>query len=315
MSKTVALGGDRIGTGAKMEVTMHGYNRSTFNNNKLWRSTMAPGTLVPFVCDIGLNGTSFKYKLRPVVMTLPTVGPLFGSAKLQVELFSAPLRNYNGKLHMNLQGVGLDMKQIKMPQVRLEGSVPTQTTKDVDNCQISPSCLFSYIGIRGIGAKNGESGTYVSRDFFAGFLLAYFDYYKQYHANKQEGIGYYVHNNLQSTDYDDVIGVVLSNNNGAEAIALTALGQGGGTFTETQLDVTSNIAFTLDNLTEYDLNDFFITINNNVVKCLTVFGTTSINTVGTETTIIFSNPTGLWEGVRFYGYYEIKNLLQALGLS
>ena len=48
MSKKVNLGGDRLVSGAKMDVTLHGYSRSTHDLSYIWRSTMAAGTLVPY---------------------------------------------------------------------------------------------------------------------------------------------------------------------------------------------------------------------------------------------------------------------------
>ena len=57
MKKT--LGGDRLGSGKKMTVDFHGYERSTHDLSYLWRSTMAAGTLVPFMSEIALPGDTF----------------------------------------------------------------------------------------------------------------------------------------------------------------------------------------------------------------------------------------------------------------
>ena len=43
------LGGERLGAGKKMKVAMHNYERSTHDLGYIWRSTMAAGTLVPFI--------------------------------------------------------------------------------------------------------------------------------------------------------------------------------------------------------------------------------------------------------------------------
>ena len=109
MSKSVTLGGDRLGSGKKQKVYLHNYERSTHDLGYIWRSTMAPGTLVPFLKQVALPGDNFKIELNADVKTLPTVGPLFGSFKLQLDVFLCPIRIYNAQLHMNRLGVGMDI--------------------------------------------------------------------------------------------------------------------------------------------------------------------------------------------------------------
>ena len=119
MSKKINLGGDRLGSGAKMDVTLHGYERSTHDLSYIWRSSMAPGTLVPFMKLLCLPGDTFDIRLNADVKTLPTVGPLFGSFKLQLDLFSVPIRLYNAGLHMNRLNIGLDMSKVKFPNMHI----------------------------------------------------------------------------------------------------------------------------------------------------------------------------------------------------
>src|SRR4051794_18264544 len=99
MQKT--LGGDRLGSGNKMKVNLHGYERSTHDLSYVWRSTMSSGTLVPFLCEVGLPGDTFDIKLELDIKTHPTIGPLFGSFKAQLDVFQAPMRLYNSLLHNN----------------------------------------------------------------------------------------------------------------------------------------------------------------------------------------------------------------------
>ena len=49
MSITRAVGGQRLGSGNKMDVQMHGYERSTHNLSRGFRSSSTVGTLVPFM--------------------------------------------------------------------------------------------------------------------------------------------------------------------------------------------------------------------------------------------------------------------------
>jgi len=185
----VTLGGDRLGAGGKETINLKNYERSTHDLSYIWRSTMASGTLVPFMSEIALPGDSFDINLNADIKTHPTIGPLFGSYKVQLDVFSCPIRLYNGKLHMNLLNIGLDMSKIKLPQIILQAN----GKKLGDNDQINPSSLFSYLNIRGLGKSIDENVT-VERTFNAVPYLAYWDIYKNYYANKQEEIGAYIHN-------------------------------------------------------------------------------------------------------------------------
>ena len=174
------LGGDRLGSGAKMNVKMHDYSRSTHDLGYIWRSTMSAGTLVPFCCKLMLPGDTWDINLNAEVLTKPTIGPLFGSYKVQLDMFIVPIRLYNSLLHNNALGVGMNISQIKFPQMQLQ-AFPFKEGKE----QINPSCLLAYLGTRGIGKSNSTQ----LRNFNAIPLLGYWDIYKNYYANKQEEIG------------------------------------------------------------------------------------------------------------------------------
>ena len=79
----------------------------------------------------------FKEGEEPFFVTSPTVGPLFGSYKVQLDIFEIPLRLYNAKLHMNKLGVGMDMSKILLPQVDIHVNNTTgRTWTYADNEQI-----------------------------------------------------------------------------------------------------------------------------------------------------------------------------------
>ena len=154
--KTVKLGGDRVGSGNKLNVSMHGFERSTHDLSYLWRSSMANGTPVPFMNLIALPGDTFDIRLNADVKTLPTLAPLFGSFKLQLDVYSCPLRLYNRQLHNNKLGIGLEMNKVKFPTIKLKARNPRHdsnlnTSEPIENFQINQSSLLSYLGIRGIG--------------------------------------------------------------------------------------------------------------------------------------------------------------------
>jgi hypothetical protein len=193
MKKT--LGGDRIGSGKKMQVELKNYERSTHDLGYLFRTTQSAGTLVPFLSELALPGDTFDINLNCDIKTHPTVGPLFGSYKVQLDVFEAPIRLYQGQLHNNKLGIGMKMSEVYLPQIRLTAYMMDNgdVVKDLDNSQVNPSCLLAYFGIRGVGYVQPDGDDHYTRDFNGIPLLAYWDIYKNYYSNKQEEIGAVIH--------------------------------------------------------------------------------------------------------------------------
>lgn len=193
--KKVNIGGDRLGSGNKMQTSLNNYQRSTHDLGNVFRSTMAPGTLVPFYKKLALNGDTWTIDLTTLVRTMPAIGPLFGTYKIQMDMFSIPIRLYNGILHSNYTAIGLDMSKVKLPKITLRTNTYNTekvSLSDETNRQISPSSLMAYLGLHGICEYDFDSNTTeakVTRDFNAVPMLAYYDIYKNYYCNKQEKIG------------------------------------------------------------------------------------------------------------------------------
>lgn len=189
------LGGDRLGSGKKQQVEMHGYERSTHDLSYVWRSTMSAGTLVPFMSELALPGDDFDIDLTCNVLTHPTLGPLFGSYKVQLDVFQAPIRLYQGQLHNNKLGIGMDMSKIKLPVMPLYAQpvILNELPDDIDNIQINPSTLIAYLGVRGVGIVAENVLDDIQKRTFNGIpLLAYWDIYKNYYANKQEELAHFI---------------------------------------------------------------------------------------------------------------------------
>jgi len=206
MKKTI--GGDRLGSGKNMQVELHGYERSSHNIGYVWRSTMASGTLVPFLTEIATPGTTMDIELETDIMTHPTIGPLFGSYKVQLDVFACPIRLYQGKLHNNAQGIGMNMSSVKLPLIEMEAGYDPNSN-DMDNSQINPSSIFSYLGIRGLGRTRENIEGTVRRQFNAIPYLAYWDIYKNYYANKQEEIGALIHHKTEQNKTIQSVTVTL----------------------------------------------------------------------------------------------------------
>lgn len=145
METTKSIGKNTLGGGKKMTVDLRTYNRSTHDLSYAWRSSMGVGTLVPCMKILGLPGDTFDIDIDNKILTHPTVGPLFGSYKLQIDIFTVPFRLYIAALHNNALNVGMDMSKVKIPIYRVEQKQDTNLTKDL---LYSSSCIFTYLGNR-----------------------------------------------------------------------------------------------------------------------------------------------------------------------
>ena len=192
MGHEVTIGGDRIGSGNKMKQYLHDYEMTSFNLDQDFRSSMAPGVLYPFLKVIGTNHDKLEINLDNIVRTLPTVAPLFGSFKLQADLYMCPFRLYQGLLHNNPTEIGLNMgTECFLPKIKIKHKqAAMRIGSDEYNQQINESALEKYLGLSGIGL--GSAGQTIERKLQCIPELAYYDIFKCYYANKQEKYAYYI---------------------------------------------------------------------------------------------------------------------------
>lgn len=199
MSLTRSIGKNTLGGGKKMQVDMRTYNRSTHDLSYVWRNTQSPGTLVPFICELALPGDVHEIQLSANVLTHPTVGPLFGSFKLQLDVFECPIRLYNAQLHNNKLGIGLDMSKVKFPVLGItynkEYDNPLTIKDSLNDAQVNPSCLRSYLGFNGVGRIYPTTGQTTELYNQCMPELMYYDIFKNYYANLQEEDAYYINVN------------------------------------------------------------------------------------------------------------------------
>ena len=186
MSITKSIGKNTLGGGNSMKVDLKTYNRSTHDLSYAWRSSMGVGTLVPCMKILGLPGDTFDINIDTKVLTHPTVGPLFGSYKLQIDIFTAPFRLYNAMLHNNALNVGLDIKKVKLPKLTYVGLF--DKIEDSTHLTMSSSSILAYLGWRSSGVDKTATKTIKN----AVAILAYLDIFKNYYANKQESNYYYL---------------------------------------------------------------------------------------------------------------------------
>lgn len=186
MTIVKSIGKNTLGGGKKMNVSMHEYNRSTHDLSFIWRSPQAPGTLTPALKILCQPGDTFDIEARKVTMTHPTVGPCFGSFKQQLDVFFCPIRLYNALLHNNTLNIGLDMKKVKLPQIKWalrknDYEQALEGTEGLIDKTVNPSSLTAYLGLRGI---SNTTDTSTQKNCVP--YLAYYDIFKNYYANKQE---------------------------------------------------------------------------------------------------------------------------------
>lgn len=184
----ISIGKNTLGGGKKMQTELRNYNRSTHDLSFVMRTTMAPGVLVPTMKLKMLPGDTFKIDTRCHTLTHPTIGPLFGSFKQQNDFFFCPDRLYQALLHNNALNIGLNMKSVIYPIVKINTS-KWQNDDSLEGSngslrkEVHPSSLPAYLGYRRLIKAKSDGGEV---NWNATPIIAYYDIFKNYYANKQE---------------------------------------------------------------------------------------------------------------------------------
>nr|QJB19578.1 MAG: major capsid protein [Microvirus sp.] len=180
MSITRTLGKNTLGDNNKMKIAMRDYDMSTHDISTVFRSSVGVGMLVPFCKILCQKGDIIDLDLINKTLSQPTLGPLFGSFKLQHFLFFGGFRLYNSWLHNNRTGIGIKMSNIKLPMMMAN----TQGTEIEASTNISASALYKYLG----WSKSRRTGTDATKGVYKNGvpLLLYLDIFKNYFANTQE---------------------------------------------------------------------------------------------------------------------------------
>ena len=174
------LGKNTLGDNNKMKVAMRDYDMSTHDISTIFRSSIGVGMLVPFCKILCQKGDIIDINLINKTLSQPTLGPLFGSFKLQHFMFFGGFRLYNSWLHNNRTGIGMKMSDIKLPMMYAKTYGTTTNAKT----NISASALYKYLGwskSRRTG-ENSTGGIYKNGTP----LLLYLDIFKNFFANTQE---------------------------------------------------------------------------------------------------------------------------------
>lgn len=180
MTVVRTLGKNTLGDNNKMKVAMRDYDMSTHDISTVFRSSIGVGMLVPFCKILCQKGDIIDLNLINKTLSQPTLGPLFGSFKLQHFLFFGGFRLYNSWLHNNRTGIGMKMSDIKLPMMKAD----TKGTATDAKTDISPSALYKYLG----WTQSRRTGTNAIGGVLKNGvpLLMYLDIFKNFFANTQE---------------------------------------------------------------------------------------------------------------------------------
>lgn len=180
MATVRTLGKNTLGDNNKMKVAMRDYDMSTHDISTVFRSSIGVGMLVPFCKILCQKGDIIDINLINKTLSQPTLGPLFGSFKLQHFMFFGGFRLYNSWLHNNRTGIGMKMSDIKLPMM-------VANTKGIETdakTNISASALYKYLGWTGSRRTGANATKGVLKNGIP--LLLYLDIFKNYFANTQE---------------------------------------------------------------------------------------------------------------------------------
>lgn len=184
------LGKNTLGDNNKMKVAMRDYDMSTHDISTIFRSSIGVGMLVPFCKILCQKGDIIDINLINKTLSQPTLGPLFGSFKLQHFMFFGGFRLYNSWLHNNRTGIGMKMSDIKLPMMY----VKTEGTNTAARTNVSASALYKYLGF----SESKRAGTNATNGIYKNGvpLLMYLDVFKNFFANTQEKKFYMIRGGL-----------------------------------------------------------------------------------------------------------------------
>lgn len=188
MTVVRTLGKNTLGDNNKMKVAMRDYDMSTHDISTICRTSLGVGMLVPFCKILCQKGDIIDLNLINKTLSQPTLGPLFGSFKLQHFLFFGGFRLYNSWLHNNRTGIGMKMSDIKLPMMYAK----TYGTATDAKTNISASALYKYLGLSKARRKGANSTEGIYKNGVP--LLLYLDIFKNFFANTQENKFYMISN-------------------------------------------------------------------------------------------------------------------------
>lgn len=158
--------------------------RSNFDLTNRVRTDMPVGLLVPLRYDDTLPADQFKIQVSALLKSFPTLAPVMGAFKLQIDFFFCPWRNYLPEVLQNDRK--LDLRNIGLPFFMDTAFAGDQTTLNTA-APVAKNSLWDYLGFpvgytSAVAANPSGKGVMFSALPF----LMYYDIYRNYYINQQE---------------------------------------------------------------------------------------------------------------------------------
>lgn len=162
--------------------------QSHHNRSHYFRTSMAPGVLVPIYCRNVVPGDDLTLDYESLVNTQALLSPLYGSFKLQIDTFFAGTSLYIPQLWRNgKMASGSNTLDTAYPTFHFHFADDSDAVK---NEVVEPSSLLAYLGFaKGYFPTplDGDVDNRLShRQFNAIPILMYLDILRNYYVNRQD---------------------------------------------------------------------------------------------------------------------------------
>lgn len=167
-------------------------NSSNVDLGRVNRFSCSIGPLYPVLTEQVFPGDKVSLGVSALIKTVPLLGPLMGSAKVQLDTFFIPLRLYIQQLHDD--ATGFDPFSIYLPQVRHGlGALPPSGPGSMP---FDTSSVWHFLGMGNEFVRTAHTpsggGPSNYRNFNAVPWLGYWDIFRAYYANTQEEKAAYI---------------------------------------------------------------------------------------------------------------------------
>lgn len=180
---------------------------SNFNMSRANRFTMAPGLLYPFYWKPVMSQDICRWSWSSIVKTFPTVAPVMGSFKLQIDDFFIPYRLYvpefqrNSSLiqYLEASSTKSGFTDITFPCFTFAANssvygtpfTPKDASQTTGGLPVAAGSILNCLGFP-VGATPAVPGSSVDQYSLKGVrfnampFLAFWDIYRNYYVNRQE---------------------------------------------------------------------------------------------------------------------------------
>lgn len=171
--------------------------RSNYPLNQVRRLSMAPGVGYPVLVEEVLPGDVYSVDTESLIKTYPLLAPLLGSFEMRFDFFFIPTRLYQQEMDTNrvmFKPSDTIFPRMIMPQNNIaEANASYDVLGDgrlSPKASVHKSSLFEHLGAAAGAISIGDGTGAASRYLTAVSLIGYYDIFRNYYANTQEGFMY-----------------------------------------------------------------------------------------------------------------------------